>query len=325
MLSAEAILAAVPHALDKLEVPGGLPRGKVRDFYVTPDGKRRVLIATDRLSIFDHGVGLVPYKGQVLNQLSAWWFARTTDIVRNHFLQMPDPNVMVAREAQMIQLAVIVRGYITGVTPTSLWTRYEAGEREIYDSRLPDGLQKNEALPQPIVTATSKSTVGHDDRQALSKITVGKYHLAPEAWEQIQALALKLYERGQAVAARGGLILVDSKYEFGVDVETRDFMLVDELHTPESSRYWKADSYASQMALGREPENLDKEIARLAYKAQGYDGKKPLPPLTETLIVSLSQAFQQVYERLTGETFEAASYPAQGRIERALAAIDAPA
>ena len=322
MLNAEAILAAVPHALDRLEVPGGLPRGKVRDFYITPDGKRRVLIATDRLTLFDHPVGLVPYKGQVLNQLSAWWFARTGDIVRNHFIQMPDPNVTVAREAKMIELAVIVRGYITGVTPTSLWTRYEAGERELYGTLLPEGLKKNERLAEPIVTATSKSTVGRDDRKALNKIAVGQYHLEPGAWEQIQSVALALFRRGQEIAAKAGLILVDSKYEFGFDMDTLEFMLADELHTPESSRFWRAETYDSQISKGREPENLDKELARLAYKAQGFDGQDDFPPLSDRLIVSLSQAFQQVYERITDETFRAAPYPAQGRIESALAQID---
>ena len=318
MLSPEAILQAVPEALDKLEVPGDMPHGKVRDFYVTADGKQRVLITTDRLSVFDHAVGLVPYKGQILNALSAWWFKRTADLVPNHFVAMPDPNVMIGRETRPILLAVIVRGYITGVTPTSLWPRYEAGEREIYGLKFPAGLKKNDALPQPVVTPTTKSTVGRDDRQVVTDVVSQKY-LSMEAWQQVQAAALALYERGQEIAVRAGLILVDSKYEFGFDLQTRTLMLIDEVHTPDSSRYWKADTYAHRMATGREPENLDKELARLWYGTQRYRGQNPLPPMSDDLIVSISQAYQQVYERITGETFQPASYPAQDRIEAVLA------
>src|SRR5258708_29242579 len=192
MLSPEAILQAVPEALDKLEVPGDMPHGKVRDFYVTADGKQRVLITTDRLSVFDHAVGLGPYKGQILNALSAWWFKRTADLVPNHFVAMPDPNVMIGREARPILLAVIVRGYITGVTPTSLWPRYEAGEREIYGLKFPAGLKKNDDLSQPVVTPTTKSTVGRDDQQDVTDVVTQKY-LSLDAWRTVQAAALALY------------------------------------------------------------------------------------------------------------------------------------
>ena len=158
MLSPDEILQAIPHALEGLEVPGGMPRGKVRDFYVMNDGKRRVLITTDRLSAFDHSIGLVPYKGQVLNQLSAWWFARTADIIPNHFISTPDANVTIARETRPILIEVIVRGYITGVTSTSLWTRYASGEREIYGMQFPDGLTKNQKLHHPVITPTTSSS-----------------------------------------------------------------------------------------------------------------------------------------------------------------------
>src|SRR5258708_30051806 len=216
MQSAEKILQVFPQAFEKLEVPGDLPHGKVRDFYVTQDGKRRILIATDRLSVFDTLVGLIPYKGQVVNERAAWWFAQTADIIPNHFVSMPDPNIPVAREAKAISLAVIVRGYITGVTSTSLWTHYAAGEREIYGIKFPEGLKKNDQLPAPIVTPTTKSTVGHDDRLPLANV-VEKNYLTSAAWEQVQAAALKLYQRGKEVAAKAGLILVESKYEFCFD------------------------------------------------------------------------------------------------------------
>ncbi len=317
MLDPEAILQSIPDALDRLEVPGDMPHGKVCDFYVTANGKQRVLIATDRLSVFDHQVGLVPYKGQVLNALSAWWFKRTADLVPNHFVAMPDPNVMIVREARPVLLAVIARGYITGTTPTSLWTRYEAGERTIYGLTFPNGLKKNEALPQPVVTPTTKSTVGRDNRQVVTDV-VREQYLSAEVWQQVQTAALALYRQGQALAAQAGLILVDSKYEFGFDLQTKTLMLIDELHTPESSRYWKADTYAQRLANGQEPENLDKELARLWYRAQRYRDQEPMPSINDDLIVTLSQAYQQVYERITGETFQPALYPAQDRIEAVL-------
>lgn len=318
MLSQKEIRAAIPQALESLEVPGGMPRGKVRDFYLLPDGRRRVLITTDRISVFDHLVGVVPYKGQVLNQLSAWWFGQTTNIVPNHFISMPDPSVTIARESRPILLEVIVRGYITGVTSTSLWTRYVLGEREIYGMKFADGFKKNQRLPQPVVTPTTKSTVGHDDRLALSEI-VTKGYLDQQNWERVQAVALALYKRGQEIAARGGLILVDTKYEFGFDEETNELTLIDEIHTPDSSRYWKADTYDERFGKGLEPENFDKEMVRLWYVAQGYRGEGQAPAMSEDLIVAVSERYQQVYELITGNAFQPASYPAQERIEAALA------
>ncbi len=318
MLTGAAIREVFPRALDKFEVPGDLPRGKVCDYYVTMDGKQRVLIATDRLTIFDHAVGLVPFKGQILNELSAWWFEHTADILPNHLLNIPDPNVMIVQEARPILVAVVVRGYLTGVTPTSPWTRYAAGEREIYGMRFPDGLKKNDALPRPIVTATTKSTVGREDRQPLSNI---EGYLSAETWQQVQAAAMALYQRGQQIASRGGLILVDSKYEFGFDSETGELILIDELHTPESSRYWKADTYADYVAAGHEPEYLDKELARLWYYERGYRPHDVLPPLSDDMIIRISQACQQVYESITGKPFEPAPYPAQERIQAVVAEV----
>ena len=315
MLSREAIIDTIPHALETLEVPGGLPQGKVRDFYVLPDSKRRVLIATDRLTVFDHMIGLVPYKGQVLNELSAWWFNHTADIVPNHFLGTPDPNVMIVREARPILLAMIVRGYITGITPTSLWWRYAAGEREIYGFTFPDGLKKNEALPEPIVTPTTKATIGHEDRVPI-RDAVNSGYIDVQTWDRARTIALALYRRGQTIAAEGGLILVDSKYEFGFDVETGELMLIDELHTPDSSRYWRVNTYEERLRAGREPEILDRELARLWYAAQ-----QPNEPgsASQDLIIQTSQNYQRVYEMITGETFQPAPYPPHERIEAALA------
>jgi len=312
MLSHDQIAQAIPLAFDRFEVPGDLPRGKVRDFYITADGLHRVLITTDRISVFDHQVGLIPYKGQVLNQLSAWWFDYTKDILPNHFVSLPDPNVMIVRETRPILLEVVVRGYITGTTKTSLWTRYAAGEREIYGIRFPDGLEKNQPLHEPIVTPTTKSLVGHDERMPVSHV-VGNKYVSAAIWEQVQKAALALFKRGQQVAARNGLILVDSKYEFGFDEETNQLMVIDELHTPDSSRFWLASTYQERIKADAEPDNYDRELVRLWYVQQSNPAR-----MDNELIIQVSQRYQQVYEMLTRQTFIPASYPAQPRIEMAV-------
>ncbi len=317
MLNPDQILHAIPHAFRTMEAPGGMPGGKVRDFYLLPDGKRRVLITTDRLSAFDRVIGLIPYKGQILNQLSAWWFAQTADIVPNHFISAPDPNVTIARESKPILLEVVVRGYITGVTRTSLWTRYEAGERNIYGIDFPDGLRKNQPLHTPLITPTTKANEGHDQRLTTREV-VEKGYLDAATWERVQAAALALFKRGQEVAARGGLILVDTKYEFGIDAQTGELLLIDEIHTPDSSRYWNADTYTDRIAMGLEPENFDKELVRLWYGAQGYKGDGEPPAMSDEIIIATSERYQLVYEHLTGQEFIPASYPADDRIEAAL-------
>lgn len=315
MLTYEDIIAAIPHALSDVDLPGLGPklRGKVRDIYCR-DGQR-VLITTDRLSAFDRVLGLVPYKGQVLNQLSAFWFEATRHIVPNHVLSVPDPNVTIARECRPYPVEVIVRGYITGVTTTSLWYHYERGARELYGLRLPDGLRKNDPLPRPIITPTTKAETGHDERLTRDEIIARK--LVPaEEWEQIEAAALALFAYGQEVARRAGLILVDTKYEFG-RWEGRP-MLIDEVHTPDSSRFWRLESYAERLAAGLEPENFDKEFIRLWYAERGYRGDGDPPPWPTELAVQASLRYIRVYEMLTGQTFVPGAYPAGPRIQAAL-------
>lgn len=315
MLTPEEVIAAIPHALSGVDLPGLGPklRGKVRDIY-RRDGQR-VLITTDRLSAFDRVLGLVPYKGQVLNQLSAFWFEATRHIVPNHVLSVPDPNVTIARECRPYPVEVIVRGYITGVTTTSLWYHYERGARELYGLRLPEGLRKNDPLPQPIITPTTKAESGHDERLTRDEIIARK--LVPaEEWEQIEAAALALFAYGQEVARRAGLILVDTKYEFG-RWEDRP-MLIDEVHTPDSSRFWRLDSYAERLAAGLEPENFDKEFIRLWYAERGYQGDGDPPPWPTELAVQASLRYIRVYEMLTGQTFVPGAYPAGPRIQAAL-------
>lgn len=305
------IRALLPHAFDSSGLPG-VEAGKVREWYSLGDG-RRVLVTTDRLSAFDRILAAVPYKGQVLNQLAAWWFARTAGIIPNHLIALPDPNAALVREASPFAVEVIVRGYITGVTSTALWYRYALGEREIYGWTLPDGLRKNDMLPQPIITPTTKGgPTGHDERLTCAEV-VSHGLLDAATWDEVQAAALALFSAGQAAAQQAGLILVDTKYEFGRDAAGR-VCLIDEVHTPDSSRFWRADSYAPALAAGADPENFDKEFVRLAYAAHGYRGDGEPPAMPADLWVAASQRYTQLYSLLTGQPFEPAAYPVAPRL-----------
>ncbi|HID51183.1 MAG TPA: phosphoribosylaminoimidazolesuccinocarboxamide synthase [Anaerolineae bacterium] len=310
MLTHEQLLEAVPHALAGVDLPGWGPKmaGKVRDSYRQDD--RLLLITTDRVSAFDRVLGLIPYKGQVLNQLSAWWFAQTGDIAANHLLDVPDPNVTLARAAEPLPVEVIVRGYITGVTTTSLWYLYERGDRRPYGIPLPDGLQKNDKLPEPIIMPTTKAEKGqHDERLTNEEARA----LLPEVWDEIAETAVTLFKRGQALAERAGLVLVDTKYEFGL-VDGR-LTLIDEIHTPDSSRYWVADSYQPG---GGEPESFDKEFLRKWFVAQGYRGEGQPPVMPADFIAQVAARYIAAYERLTGQEFVPGAQPAA---ERILAAV----
>lgn len=313
MLTHQALLDAIPHALGSIDIEGWGPKivGKVRDSYARDD--RRVLITTDRVSAFDRVLGLIPYKGQVLNQLSLWWFEQTRDIVANHVIDSPDPNVTIAREAEPLPVEVIVRGYITGVTSTSMWTLYAQGDRTPYGIPLPDGLKKNDKLPAPVITPTTKATGGaHDERLTRDEILTHGY-VAPELWAQVEAAAISLFTRGQAVAEKAGLILVDTKYEFGV-IDGK-LAVIDEIHTPDSSRYWVRDSYVPG---GDEPENMDKEYLRKWFAAQGYRGEGTAPIMPDEFVAQVAARYISTYERLTGLDFMPAAQPAAARIQQAL-------
>lgn len=315
-ISPEAILAAWPRALERVELPGlSAERGKVRDIFRL--GSRRILVATDRLSAFDRVLGLVPFKGQVLNQLAAYWFEATRDLVPNHLLEVPDPNVTVAAECRAYPVEVVVRGYITGVTATSLWYAYQRGERVLYGHRLPEGLAKNEPLPGPLITPTTRATGpgGHDEPLSPSEV-VSRGLVDGPTWERIQEITLALFRRGMEICARAGLILVDTKYEFG-ELEGQP-VLIDEVHTPDSSRLWLAASYESRLAAGEEPESLDKELLRRWFVSVGYRGQGPPPALPEELVVEAAQRYAQSYTAITGRAFQPAAYPAGPRIRAAL-------
>jgi phosphoribosylaminoimidazole-succinocarboxamide synthase len=290
--------------------------GKVRDWYQLSGGER-LLVTSDRLSAFDRVLAAVPFKGQVLNQLSAWWFRRTDDILPNHLLSTPDPNASVVTSVEPFPVEVIVRGHISGVTSTALWYRYSLGERLIYGYQFPEGLRKNQVLPTPIITPTTKGGVtGHDERLTCAEV-VERGYLEAGVWERIQSAALELFQRGREVAARAGLILVDTKYEFG-RAPDGSLLLIDEVHTPDSSRFWKAETYAARLAAGQEPENFDKEFVRLAYAEQGYRGEGQPPAMPSELWVSASRRYIAIFELLTGERFIPGEYPVGPRLESAL-------
>jgi phosphoribosylaminoimidazole-succinocarboxamide synthase len=306
-----------------LDVELALPderSGKVRVSYALAD-RRRVFVTTDRLSAFDRIIAGVPYKGQVLNQLSWWWFEHTRDIVANHALSTPDPNVLIATAATPLTVEVIVRGYITGVTDTALWTRYAAGERTIYGHRFPDGLRKNTPLAEPIVTPTTKGTDGAHDVPLSSAAVVDDGHVPAELWGRVEAAAIELFRRGSERGRHAGLILADTKFEFGVDGDG-ELLLIDEVLTPDSSRWWVEATFEQRLAAGDEPESLDKEVVRRALAAAGYTGDGPIPELPADVWSATARRYVDAFERLTGVTFVPGAYPAGPRINAALAGLD---
>ena len=321
MLDQTTLLQNITQALGAVGVEWPLPhgRGKVRDFFSLPQG-RMALVTTDRLSAFDRVLATVPFKGQVLNQLSSFWFEHTAGLVKNHLLDVPDPNVSLVQACEPLPLEVIVRGYISGVTKTALWYRYSLGERRIYGYDFPDGMHKNAPLPRPIITPTTKGRAGEHDERITCAEVVERGLLDSETWEQVQAAALAVFARGQEIALRGGLILVDTKYEFG-RAPDGTLMLIDEVHTPDSSRFWIAASYEERVAAGQEPENFDKEFLRLWYAERGYRGDGEPPAATDDLIAQVAGRYIACYEKLTGQTFQPASYPAGQRISAALAGL----
>ena len=320
MIEKKELIKLLPQALAETNLAfPNKATGKVRDWYDLSDGKR-LIITTDRLSAFDRVLAAVPYKGQVLNQLSAWWFEQTRDIIANHIVSLPDPNAAVVNIAEPFLVEVIVRGYITGVTSTALWYRYSLGERDIYGYHFAEGLQKNARLPEPIITPTTKGgSTGHDERLTCAEV-VEKGLLDANTWEQVQSAALAIFKRGQAIANEAGMILVDTKYEFGRDADG-SVVLIDEVHTPDSSRFWRADTYNARFAVGEDPENFDKEFVRIAFAEKGYRGDGDAPQMPDDLWASASERYIKIYELLTGRIFEPGEYPVEQRLIRNLESI----
>ena len=305
-----------------LDLPGHRS-GKVRESWELP-GRRRLFVTTDRLSAFDRVIGAVPHKGQVLNQLSAWWFARTADVVANHVVDVPDPNVAVTVDAEPLPVEVVVRGRLTGSTSTSILPRYQAGERLLYGHRLPDGLAPHGPLPEPLVTPTTKAVDGGHDEPVTADEVVERGLVAEGLWSQVTKAALELFTRGAELAADAGFVLADTKYEFGL-AHDGDLLLIDEVHTPDSSRFWAIDGLDERLAVGQSPESFDKEPVRLALRDLGYRGDGPPPPLPATVIEATSQRYVELYERLTGRTFEPGAVPIDARIATIVGRLAGPA
>lgn len=284
-------------------------KGKVRENYDLPDGTR-IIIATDRISAFDRILASIPLKGQILTQTARFQFEQTEDICPNHVIDYPDPNVLLCRKLTILPVEIIVRGYLAGTTGTSILTLYKAGKREMYGFTLPDGMQDNEKLPQPIITPTSKAfDGGHDEPLTAEEILTQKL-LTREQWETIAAYALKLFARGQEIAASRGLILADTKYEFGTDADG-NIVLADEIHTPDSSRYWFADSYEA----GKRPVSFDKDFVRNWVVERCDPYKDDIPEIPEDVIDATTKVYIQAYEKITDRKFEVGD-PATDPLQR---------
>lgn len=300
-----SILDAIPHCLTKTDFKFGQRyQGKVRDTYDT--GDKLILITTDRQSAFDKVLASVPYKGQVLNLTSTWWFEKTEHIVPNHLIAVPHPNVMIAKKCDVFPIEFVVRGYITGTTSTSLWTQYNKGVRNYCGIDLPEGLQKNQCLTTPLLTPTTKDK--EHDRPISPAEIIAEGWMKKEDWEEASAAAMALFNYGTKVAAEHGLILVDTKYELGRDASGR-IVLVDEIHTPDSSRYWLKESYEARFAEKKEPENIDKEFLRLWFIEHCDPYKDAVLPQAPTeLIATLASRYIQLYEMITGRIFSFTAY-----------------
>jgi phosphoribosylaminoimidazole-succinocarboxamide synthase len=304
MIAAAALAPYCANILTDATIPE-LPnhyRGKVRDNYDLADG-RRILIATDRLSAFDRILTAIPLKGQVLTQIARFWFEATKDVTPNHVLDYPDPNVVVCKRLTIMPVEVVVRDYLAGTTSTSIWTMYKTGERTLYGLRFPDGLRENQKLPHTIVTPTSKAFDGGHDEPLSSDEIVRRGLLTAAQWQSVTETALALFARGREMAAKRGLILVDTKYEFGFDRDGR-ILLADEIHTPDSSRYWFAGSYRDRFEAGLRPQSFDKDFVRswVAERCDPY--KDAIPEIPREMVLETARVYISACEQITGRAFD---------------------
>jgi phosphoribosylaminoimidazole-succinocarboxamide synthase len=302
MIDARTLQEGLRRTLQATALPqlGRLERGKVRDSYVA--GGRRVIVVTDRLSAFDRVLTTLPFKGQVLNRAAAFWFEKTKDVAPNHVLAVPDPAAMVVAECETIPVEMVVRAYLTGSTSTSIWTRYAAGDRVYCGSKLPDGMGRHQRLERPLLTPTTKAGAGEHDRLAGRDDLIAMGACDAGTFDALAEMALALFAAGTAHCARHGLLLVDTKYEFGRLPDGR-IVVVDEVHTPDSSRFWVAADYEERIAAGGDPEALDKEYVRRWYAAQGFRGDGAPPAIPDEVRLEAARRYIDAFERLTGEAF----------------------
>lgn len=299
----EDLFAALNHPLTQtdLEGLGKKYEGKVRDCFTTDDG-RRIIVVTDRISAFDRILGTLPLKGQLLNHVAAWWFEKTKHIVPNHVISVPDPNVMIAKECTPLPVEMVMRSYLTGTTSTSIWVHYERGERVFCGHQLPEGLKKHEKLPAPILTPSTKAAQGDHDVSASREEILEMTGMPAEDFDHAAELSARLFAEGQKIAAERGLILVDTKYEFGKTADG-EIVVMDEIHTPDSSRYWFSETYEERFAAGEAPESFDKEYLRRFLAAQGFMGDGPIPEIPDEVRVEATVRYRTAVERLIGEPF----------------------
>jgi phosphoribosylaminoimidazole-succinocarboxamide synthase len=302
VISDDIIRAQLQRTLDGTNLTGLGERyeGKVRDNY--SKGGTRILVASDRLSAFDQVLCTIPFKGQVLNQLAAFWFEDTKSIAPNHIIDVPDPNVTRAVECTPLPVEMIMRGYLTGVTSTSIWKNYEQGLRTFGGYQLPDGMKKNQPLPQALLTPTTKAEKGAHDENITREELIARKILEKDLFDTLAALCEKMFAYGQKKARERGLILVDTKYELGRTPDGK-IVFIDEIHTPDSSRYWHADDYEARLAKGEEPRGLDKEYVRRWYVDHGYSGTGTPPPIPDDVRVEAARRYIAAYEQVTGRAF----------------------
>jgi len=317
MVSEQRIKEQLNNVLENTDVKGVGKRetGKVRDSYILPD--RRILVVTDRISAFDVVLGTIPFKGQVLNQLAAFWFEKTRGIVPNHVISVPDPNVMVVHECEQLPLEFIIRGYITGVTKTSAWYNYEKGIRNFCGNLLKEGMKKDQKLEKPILTPTTK--LEKHDRPISRDEAIAEGLIDAKSFDECANICFKLYEAGVKEAAKRGLILVDTKYEIGR--LNGKFVISDEIHTPDSSRYWFADTYEELFRAGKDQRKLDKEYVREWLVEQGFRGDGKPPALTEAVKIEAAKRYIQAYELVSGCEFKVHEEPIRARVEKALKSL----
>ncbi len=299
--------------LDHTDLPlGDKIEGKVRDSYLPGDGTR-ILVTTDRISAFDRVLGTLPFKGQILNQLSTWWMNTTADVAPNHLLGAPDPAVVVARQCEPLPVEWVMRAYITGVTSTSAWTHYAKGERVFCGHTLPEGLRKNERLPEAILTPSTKALKGGHDESVSRSTLLERGVIDEETFAACETIVRALFAAGQKVCADRGLILVDTKYELG-RAPDGTILVIDEIHTPDSSRIWHEASYRARLSAGEEPESFDKEYVRRWLAAQGFAGDGPVPPIPDDVRVEASRRYIEACETIRGEPFVPNLEPPAARI-----------
>ena len=311
MLSNTIIKNQLKHTLDKTSFKLGKKyEGKVRDNYIL-NGKR-LIITTDRISAFDRVLCSLPFKGQVLNQTSAFWFEKTKKIIKNHIISVPDPNAMLVKECRMLPVEMVVRGYITGVTTTSAWYNYERGVRNFCGNMLPEGLKKNQKLEKPIITPTTKAHKGHDESISGEEI-IKRGMVDEKTYRQMEKAALALFDFGTRLVAKNNLILVDTKYEFGE--LNGELILIDEIHTPDSSRFWIKNTYQDLFNRGQEPQKLDKEYVRQWLADKGFIGDGPIPKIPDEIKIEAAKRYITAYEMITGKEFKAKNGDVVRRIE----------